>query len=571
MNYTENIAMKSNLLKDFLICIVLLVICIPAVKDLFIPGGYTSHDFTHHVIRQISMDKLLNEGQLPPRWSGELNHEYGYPVFLFNYPLPPIIGEIFHKLGWGYVDSVKAILILSILISPIGMYLFLKSLFNDRLAAFLGAVFWVYAPVRFLNVYVAAAVGNALACGIVPFVFWCTTEVLKTQKLKWGILGGFFLNLLILTHNVSTVMFLPVLFIFILFYLRLNKVTSVEEYKNYLRIQSKRSRSLWTMGLLGFGLSAWFWIPAIYDKQFIRYDTFMSGFYKDKFVDFYSLIRSKWGYGGDFSNEVGIIHILVLLFLILSFIKIRKSREIKVLGIFCLVIFSISIFLTQKVSLFLWDSIPFLSYIQFPNRFLTVSVFIICIALGLLIHNFSESFRNIKFKCLSVLVLFILVIYANRNHWHINQSTNYSDSYYETLKTTATAYDEHLPNWAKPQVKDPLNKVEFKIGKGDVEMIKNHSGEISAEVSTEALSRVKLNQYFFPGWNINIDQKPVKMSYLMKGDDYGLMEFDLPAGKHLLDAKFNETPVRRFADIVSIISYFLVITYLLKSLTFRFK
>ncbi|MBI2334647.1 hypothetical protein HYU96_02500 [Candidatus Daviesbacteria bacterium] len=157
-----------------LVYLLLLLLTFPAVRALFAPGGFTSHDLTHHVIRQISMDKLLSEGQFPPRWSGELNNGYGYPVFLFNYPLPAMVGEVFHKLGLGYVDSVKAVLLSSMLISVIGMYLFLYALLGSKLAAFLGAMFYLYAPLRFLNVYVSAAVGSALALG--SYFFLCQKE-----------------------------------------------------------------------------------------------------------------------------------------------------------------------------------------------------------------------------------------------------------------------------------------------------------------------------------------------------------------------------------------------------------
>ncbi|MFH1535939.1 MAG: hypothetical protein ABIC96_02650, partial [Patescibacteria group bacterium] len=136
--------------KEILIIFLLLLISFPAVKSLLLPGGFTSHDLTHHVIRQISMDKLLSEGQFPPRWSGDLNNSYGYPVFLFNYPMPALLGEVFHKLGLGFVDSVKAVFLVSMVMSVLGMYLFLKSLLGLRSAAFLGATFYLYAPIRFL-------------------------------------------------------------------------------------------------------------------------------------------------------------------------------------------------------------------------------------------------------------------------------------------------------------------------------------------------------------------------------------------------------------------------------------
>ena len=89
------------------------------------------------------MDKLLSEGQFPPRWSGDLAFGYGYPLFIFNYPLPPLIGEVFHMSGLNFLDSVKAVFFLSLITSTVGMYLFLKSLFNSKLAAILGSLFYL--------------------------------------------------------------------------------------------------------------------------------------------------------------------------------------------------------------------------------------------------------------------------------------------------------------------------------------------------------------------------------------------------------------------------------------------
>src|SRR3989344_9596356 len=239
--------------------IFLLLITIPAVKSLLAPGGFTSHDLTHHVLRQISMDKLFSEGQFPPRWSGELNNRYGYPVFLFNYPLPALIGEVFYKSGLGYVDSVKAVLFLSVILSVFGMYLFLKSLLGEELAALLGTVFYLYAPIRFVNLYVSGSVGSALALGVLPFVFLGITAI--SQGKRWGIfVGAVFLAALITYHNVTALMFAPVIlgFAAVLIWQSTEKVNLIKR--------------IGIMFLLGLGLSAWFWLPAAIEKQYIRYD-----------------------------------------------------------------------------------------------------------------------------------------------------------------------------------------------------------------------------------------------------------------------------------------------------------
>src|SRR3989338_7378100 len=196
--------------RAFIIVLLLLAISFPAVKSLLIPGGFTSHDLTHHVVRQVNIDKLLSEGQFPPRWSGDLNNGYGYPLFTFIYPLPALVGEILHKLGLGFVDSVKSVLFVSAILSILGMYLFLKELLGSKLAAILGAVFYLYAQIRFLNIYVSASAGSVLAAGIIPFIFW-SLLLIKKGKIWAVVTGSLSLAFLILAHNLTALIFAPVL------------------------------------------------------------------------------------------------------------------------------------------------------------------------------------------------------------------------------------------------------------------------------------------------------------------------------------------------------------------------
>lgn len=525
--------------KEILIFLLLLLVSFPAVRALLQPGGFTSHDLTHHVIRQISMDKLLSEGQFPPRWSGELNNGYGYPVFLFNYPLPALLGEVFHKVGFNFVDSVKAVLFFSMIISVLGMYLFLKELLGSKLAAFLGAVFYLYAPLRFLNIYVSAAIGSALALGIVPFVFWSITLVIK-KKSRWAVLGGaVFLAGLILAHNVTALIFAPVILAF----------AWVIGGK---RVIGKMA----IMFALGLGLSAWFWLPVLLEKQYIRFDEIYSGFFKDQFVSFWQLLRSPWGYGlshpqkpepGDMSYQVGIIQISVMLILIpLLWVK-RGIREIGIIGLFVLAFFLLSIFMILKISLPVWDNLPFLGLIQFPLRFQAVAVFSASIAAALLIKNLS--YRSFLF-----LILLILVIYANRNHWHINEKFDPGEEYYLNLKTVSTSYGEHLPKWGRLMGKSATGKLEFVEGGGKISLIKDDSSGVLAEMEATGSSKLRLNQFYFPGWQIQIDGKQAQFDYLTDGESYGLPVFDIQKGKYSLRAQFKNTFVRNLADGISLLS-----------------
>ncbi len=488
------------------------------------------------------MDKLLSEGQFPPRWSGELNNGYGYPVFLFNYPLPALVGEVFHKTGLGYVDSVKAVLFVSMILSVLGMYLFLKSFLGLRLAALLGAIFYLYAPLRFLNVYVAAAVGAALGGALVPFVVWSMVKVTKSQKWVW--VGALFFALLILAHNVTALIFSSLILAF----------------AGLLIWQSKDrwnlGKRLALMFILGLGLSAWFWLPAILEKQYIRFNEVYAGFYKDQFVSLWQLLRSPWGYGlshpqnpepGNMSYQLGLVQIAVMICWIPFLWAKRGIREIRVIGIFIVSFFLLSIFLMLKISLPVWERLPFLSLVQFPLRFEALAILLASMAAALLVKYLPN--RRLIFIC-----LLVLVIYANRNHWNINQVFDPGENYYLSLKTTTASYNEHLPKWGRVMPKEPSAKLEIIRGIGEIRVIQDQSAQVVAEIETTASAKLRFNQFYFPGWQIQVDGKPVKFNYLTEGESYGLPVFDIDNGNHQILAEFKNTPIRNMADGIGIVS-----------------
>ena len=393
--------------KDFLIICLLLVLTIPAVKSLFIPGGFTSHDMTHHVVRQISMDKLLSEGQFPPRWSGDLAYGYGYPVFLFNYPFPAIIGEAFHKAGFNFVDSVKGVLFLSLILSTLGMYLFLKSLFNSYLSAFLGAVFYLYSPIHMIVVYVSGSVGASMGLVFPPFIFWAIVKLRHTKNSKFLLIGAMSFAGLVLSHNISAFIFTPVIFFFVII---LKLIASKKENPYFLR-------NIVLMFLFGLSLSAFFWLPAMGEKQFIRYDQLIKRVYLDQFPTLEQIIYSPWGYGlshpkspeGGMSYQIGLIHILVMIILVFCMWFFRKSKQFLTFGLFSLFLFMVAIFFMLEISLPLWDNLPFLSYIQFPVRILIVPVFSASLAMALILKYLP--WRKVLFTFFLILVLLLVIGY----------------------------------------------------------------------------------------------------------------------------------------------------------------
>ncbi len=75
--------------------IVLLALSIFPLLDLLHPGIPRGHDTPDHVARIANFYQSLAEGNLIPRWAGNLNWGYGHPILMFLYPLPSYIASVF--------------------------------------------------------------------------------------------------------------------------------------------------------------------------------------------------------------------------------------------------------------------------------------------------------------------------------------------------------------------------------------------------------------------------------------------------------------------------------------------
>jgi len=153
--------------------LVLLTLSIPAAFQLLGRGFYEPHDL-HHLADIYQMARAIQSGQLPPRLGPDFAFGYGYPLFNFYYLLPFYLGAFWFFLVGSLTASFEFVFILSIFLSVLAMYLFLRE-FVERFPAVVGSVLFLYTPYRAVQIYVRGAMGEALALSLLPFVFLTTT------------------------------------------------------------------------------------------------------------------------------------------------------------------------------------------------------------------------------------------------------------------------------------------------------------------------------------------------------------------------------------------------------------
>lgn len=518
--------------KNFLYFLGLILILLPLIIPFLKPGFFISHDGEWAVIRLTAFNFALRDGQLPPRWAGNLFHGYGYPVLNFNYPLPYIIGEAFHLIGFNFVDSIKLVFILSVIFSAIFIFLLVTDIF-DKKTGFFASILYLYYPFRMVDLFVRGSVGESLAFAILPLVYWSLLR-LKRKKSKQRIsLVATSVALLILAHNSVAFISLPFVLLFLLF--------------NFLQ-EKKKQKTLpfYFLALfLGLGLSAFFWLPALYEK---RFTILQPGIITDPtthFPPFKELILPVWRKEA-VSFQLGPAHLF--LFLTSTFFLLKKKHW---LVWFFVGIFLFNLFLLTPFSKIFWQ-LPLMVYLSYPWRILVPLGFYLSV-IG------SFSFFQIKKQSLkgvllvfSFLLLFITTLHYREPVAYINRD----EGFYITNQSTTIQGDENTPVWVKePPTHQAEEKVELAVG--EYQILKQKSNYLKFSVKTPQETQAIINTIYYPGWQVFVNGEKKEIDY--QGEVMGRLVFSLPAGSSEVEAVFKETSLRLMADLVSLISLGIIV------------
>jgi len=543
--------MKSSFIYYFKIIAVVFIISLPIVFPYLKPGYFPTHDGEWAVVRLSDMFRELRDFQIPPRYSGDLNFGYGYPLFNFVYPLPYYLGLVIHFFGLGFVASIKFLFFLSVPLSAFFMFLASKKVWKNTQAGLISAVFYVYFPYRIVDLYVRGSLGESLAFVLFPLIIFLFLNISGEKKDYFFIpLSSLCLGLLIMTHNIMSVFFGIILLVFIVYSL-INNKNLIGKYLVFI--------------LFGFGISSFFFLPALLEKKNILLSVIPIADRNIYFVTFKQLILPKWGYGvptdaNGFSYQLGVPYILVFLLSILFFFtnlfKHKLKRDYLTPLIFLIVLFIALMFKPAKM---LWENIPLLSEINYPWTLLGPLGFLISLLAGFL------AIKKISIEIITlVLVIFAIVMvlpYAKPNYF-----INRGDSFYLTNLATTTSSNELMPLWVKNHPKTNVDKkVEILKGEGQIEIVKSRSNDIKFNADLATGSTVRIKTIYYPGWTIKDENgKILTPDYK---NDYGVMDIRLNKGKHFIKASFGETNLRLAADIISVLSFgifFLFLFYFFK-------
>jgi len=549
---------KTNKIRTFFI---LFLLFLPALLPLLRSGYFPMHDDLQ-IFRLYEFHQALVDGQFPPRWIADGGFGYGYPMFNFYPPLPYYLAETLHLVGVNLFSSIEIVFGLSFVLSGFFIYLLVNELFGN-LPGILAAVFYVYAPYHSVDVYVRGAMNEAWGLVWFPLIFLYIYRLIKQKThLKKNLsLMALSIAALMLSHNPMTLIFAPVAIIWALFWLWQTKAWSKIKYLIF-------------SGLLAVGLAAFFFLPVVLESQAVHVESMMIGYfnYMAHYADLPQMFISRfWGYGGsiwgpndDMAFPLGHLHWGLAFFVgLIAFWRLLKKKTVQVrrsalivLGL--LVISLVSIFLIHSRSIWFWQHVPLLYMVQFPWRLLALPIFLFSfvIAIGL------TFIRQQKTRLIAAVIAILAVIGWNLPFFqidypiHITEQEKLSGRLWE-LQVTGGIFD-YLPKTAsRPPGEAGFTIPDYFEGYGGILDYQYGSNWLNFTAQTSSPSaQVMLPLYGFPGMQVKVDGQVVDYQ---TDQDLGRIIVDLPQGQSYIEAKLRRTPVRLLAEIITLVSLFVLL------------
>ncbi len=492
--------------KSWIAAVVIGIVLACVLFPLMRRGFFLSDDGEWMVIRLSAFYQSLASGQFPVRYLGRLNFSYGYPVANFLYPGFLYIGTLLSLVGFPFTAAVKLILIGSVIGGTALTYRMLRKRYPGVPAIF-GTVSFAGAPYLLYDLYVRGSVGEVIGMFAAILTVYAVTSgsvLLVAPAVAF----------LLVSHN--TVALIAGSFIALLI------VTRPDRLK------------LAVSALLGVGMAAFFWIPAIAEKSLVRFDA-------TEVSD-----PTRYFITPETFPLLGLAALLSLLLVV----GIRRSA--RGLWVFTAAT-AVGILLALPVSAPVWKVGAFARLVQFPYRFLILPV-LFAPWLTAAVTEHLVGWRRKAFLILCGILLIAGSVPILRSVRYVDRE----EGYYTTNEGTTTVRNEYMPRWvAVPPDTRPVDTIEILDGDADLSSRRFNGERLTFTVNARETSLLQINKVWYPGWGITVDNVLTPVNYVNR---HGVMRIEIPAGTHTVRAAFRETPFRFAADLLSVVS---AVAYLL--------
>ena len=523
------------------------------------PGIASNNDMLTAIYRTFALDQSWAIGLFYPRMGMELNFAYGSPLFQYYPPLVSYLTLIFYWLGLGLVEATKTLLVLALLLAGSGAYVYGRWLLESRRAALLTAIAFSISPYLLCNIYERGAVSETLALALLPWLFWTSHHLLRDGDRHWLWASAGLIALLMLAHNITTLFALPALMAYLIWMAWQSRARRRQAWRRLLPIGLS--------AILGLGVSAFYWLPALAERGYTWIEATMLGKSTnptEQLLTLGELVQPYLAYdywGPDrfrlalWAAILGGIAILGLVF------HTKKLRH--PLGFMAGALF-VFLFLQLTICRPFWQDVPLVRFIQFPWRLYGLGSFFIALLIGSML-----CWKRLSYRAGRIIMILLAAVMIGGSMYNLSpaKSGGWFDFSSEQANETDLLergrwghpiYTDYIPKWVTeefteislpdPMRSDTLPKLE---AVPNIQVIEERPTRLELSVQAGLPFTLRLHRFYFPGWQVYLDGEAVPTD---ASGSLGLVTAELPAGEYTVVARFGETPLRRVANVLSIIS-----------------
>ena len=502
-------------------------------------GTPSGHDVEFHLYSWLEVLGQWKHGIVYPRWAALAHFAYGEPRFVFYPPASWTLGGIVSSiLPWTMASPGYIFLVL--VLAGCSMFLLARRWFDRRDATF-AAVLYAVNPYHLVIVYWRSAFAELLASCLVPLLVLLAWRAAEGEKRVLAPLG-LLLAAAWLTNAPAAVMIHYSLALLATFFAWRKKSLSI------LLIAAGAI-------VLGALLSAFYLFPAIYEQRWVEIANAVSA--GSRPADNFLFIHTTDADHDAFNRTISWLAVLETTVLLVAGIAARFWRDERRERWSALALWAaVCLFLMFPASLFLWNVLPKLQFMQFPWRWLLCLsvIFTLFVTLGL-----PRWWQRAIVGLLSLLCIVGAWRFIQAPWWDTAADLREMQ---DNIATSAgyEGTDEYTPLGADPsQIDKDARKVTVAgPAHAAIEVLQWGAESKSFTVQISAADQLALRVFRYPAWQVKVNGQEVQTT---PREGTGQMLVPVPPGMNRIDIRFVSTWDRTVGGWISLVSAASVIAW----------
>lgn len=514
-------------------------------------GTPSGHDIGFHAGSWLDAAAQWKEGIIYPRWTEWANHGFGEPRFIFYPPLSWMLGAALgFVVPWNAVPAVFIVLVQTF--AGVSAFALARRVISERASLFT-AFCYAANPYALLIVYLRSDFAELLALAFFPLLFLMAFEmggalVRRRRTVQRGVaLLGILFAAVWLSNAPAGVMASYALTLVFAW-------TAVRE-------KSWKSLARGGVGLaLGFGLAAFYILPAAYEQRWVNIGQALSAglLPRENFL-FTQINDPEHTLFNWVASGTAVLMIVLTGFAALAAWRgsaddAEDSERRKSYQALLLLSASATLLMLRLTAIF-WDVLPKLRFVQFPWRWMSVLAVAFAVFLGAAVER--RRFP-IVWVALVIAILAGTGALQGKQGWWDGQDLAAAQvaveqgEGFDGTDEYDPAGDDHTDLPVKAPTAAVVNSADQKMSAATVHIKVELWTAEEKKVRVEAKEpvRIALRVLDYPAWRVEINGKPAIVGHPEGTED---MIVPVASGQSEIVAQFRRTGDRTLGGAISIL------------------